>query len=65
MVYLNLAELLEKNNRSKYWLVKKLDSNYTVINNMIEHKTSAISFKTFARLLEIFECTPNDLFKVE
>ena len=50
MVYLNLKPLLEKHGRSKYWLNELLSSNYTIINNMLEHRTTAISFKTMNTL---------------
>ena len=64
MVKLNLEKLLKVNGKSKYWLVKQLDSNYTVINNMIDNKTTAIRFETIDKLCRIFNCTPNDLFIV-
>jgi len=62
MIYLNLEYLLKKNKKSKYWLVKQLESNYTVINNMIEHRTTGIKFDTIHKLCTLFNCTPNDLF---
>ncbi|EEG29187.1 hypothetical protein CLOSTMETH_03300 [[Clostridium] methylpentosum DSM 5476] len=62
MVCLNIEELLKKNQKSKYWLVKQLDSNYTVINNMIAHNTTGINFETIDKLLNIFNCEFNDLF---
>lgn len=45
MVYLNIEELLKKNQKSKYWLVKQLDSNYIVINNMIAHNQPASTLR--------------------
>ncbi|MCI9596887.1 MAG: helix-turn-helix transcriptional regulator [Firmicutes bacterium] len=65
MVHLNLEELLEKSGKSKYWLVKKLDSNYDVINKMINHETSAIHFATIDKLLNLFDCSIDELFIVE
>ena len=62
MVYLNIEELLKKNQKSKYWLVKQLDSNYTVINNMSAYNTTGINFETIDKLLNIFNCEFNDLF---
>ncbi|MCL2772706.1 MAG: helix-turn-helix transcriptional regulator [Oscillospiraceae bacterium] len=62
MIYLNLKYLLKQNKKSKYWLVKQLDSNYTVINNMINNNTTGIRFETIAKLCNIFNCTPNELF---
>lgn len=62
MIQLNLKELLEKNSRSKYWLVTQLDTNYTVVNRMINGETASISFKTIDRLLDIFNCSIDELF---
>ena len=65
MLYLNIEKLLEKNGRSKYWLVQELKSNYTVINNMIDNNTTGIKFDTIEKLCELFDCTPNDLFVIK
>lgn len=65
MVYLNLKPLLEQHGRSKYWLNELLSSNYTIINNMLEHRTTAISFKTMNTLCKAFNCKPGDLFAYE
>ncbi len=65
MVHLNLQNLLQKNGKSKYWLVTKLDTNYTVINKMIKHETTSIHFETINKLLEIFDCNIDELFTVE
>lgn len=62
MVRLNLEKLLLKNDRSKYWLVSQLESNYTVINKMINGQSEGIRFKTIDRLLEIFNCSIDELF---
>ena len=62
MVRLNLEELLLKNDRSKYWLVSQLESNYTVINKMINGQSEGIRFKTIDRLLEIFNCSIDELY---
>jgi len=62
LIYLNLKNLLKQNKKSKYWLVKKLESNYTVINNMLDNGTKGIRFETISKLCDIFNCTPNELF---
>lgn len=65
MVHLNIEELLKQNNKSKYWLVTQLDSNYTVINKMINHETNSISFDMIEKLLNLFGCDIENLFIVE
>ena len=62
MVHLNLKYLLNKNNKSVYWLVKQLNSNYTVVNRMLHNEAVSIRYDTIAKLLEIFNCDFNELF---
>lgn len=63
MVYLKIDELLQKEQKSKYWLVKNMEGNYRTINNMIEKETISIRFDTIDKLCKIFNCNPGDLFK--
>ena len=62
VIYLNLKYLLKQSKKSKYWLVKQLESNYTVINAMLNNETTGIRFETISKLCSIFNCTPNELF---
>lgn len=64
MVKLNIQELLDKNQKTKYWLVKKLETDYRYVNKLLENKTTSISFKMIDKLCEIFDCELNDLFKI-
>lgn len=63
MIKLRIDELLKENKKSKYFLVKELNTNYTVINKMLENKTTGINFDTIDKLCKIFQCCPGDLFK--
>lgn len=63
MVYLNIKELLEKNNKTKYWFVKNMDMGYQTITDMMENNTKGIKFDTIDKLCKVLNCTPNDLFK--
>ena len=62
---LNIEHLLTKNNRSKYWLVKKLETDYRYITKLINNETKSISFEMISKLCDLFECTPNDLFIIK
>ena len=62
MVCLNIEGLLKEHNKSRYMLVEALNSNYTVINSMINNKTTGIKFETINKLCDFFNCTPADLF---
>lgn len=62
MVKLNVLELLEKRQKSKYWLYMQLGMSYQNFNNMVNNKTKSIRYETLEVLCQIFECTPNELF---
>ena len=62
MVYLNLKYLLEKHNKTRYWLVKKINSNYDTVNKLVNNESTKISFDMINRLSDAFECDMNTLF---
>ena len=61
---LNIEKLLIKNDKSKYWLVKKLETDYRYVTKLLNNETKSISFEMIAKLCELLECTPNDLFVI-
>lgn len=65
MVYLNIEYLLKKKGKKPYWLVQELNSNYTMINKMINNETTRIEFQMISKLLKLFDCTLDELFIVK
>ncbi len=65
MVTLNVKELLERKGKTKYWLYKQLGMSYQNFNKMINNQTKSIRYENIETLCLLFECTPNDLFKIE
>lgn len=63
MVYLNIKDLLKKNHKTKYWLVKNLEMGYQTVTALMEGNTKGIKFETIEKLCKVLDCTPNDLFK--
>lgn len=62
MIKLNILELLKKTGRSKYWLREQMNiSSGRDFNNLINGKTTTISFKTIDKLCNLLECNPGDL----
>ncbi len=62
MIYLNVKDILAKKNKSKYWLVQQMESDFQSVTDMMENKTISIRFETIEKLCRILECTPNDIF---
>lgn len=65
MVHLDLKRLLKENNKTPYFLVQGLNSNYTMVNKMINNETKSIEYETIEKLLKLFNCTIDDLFVVK
>jgi len=62
---LNIKHLLAKSGKSKYWLVKKLETDYRFATKLLENETKSITFQMIGKLCDIFDCTPNDLFTIQ
>ena len=62
MIRLNVLALLEKQQKTKYWLWKQLGMSYQNFNKMINNETKSIRYETIDALCNILNCEPNDLF---
>ena len=62
MIYLNVKDILAKKNKSKYWLVQQMESDFQSVTDMMNNKTISIRFETIEKLCRILDCTPNDIF---
>lgn len=64
MIKLDALNLLEKNDKTKYWLYKQLGMSYQNFSRMINNETKSIQYENIDALCQIFNCTPNELFKM-
>ena len=64
MIKMNVQELLDKKGKTRYWLVKQLDSNYETINRLCDNSSSAIYLETIEKLCSVFHCSPDELFTI-
>lgn len=64
MIYLSVDKLLENSGQTTYWLVRQLNSSYSVVNNMLSRKPESIRLSMIEKLCRIFDCKPNDLFTI-
>lgn len=64
MIKLYVLNLLEKNGKTKYWLYKQLGMSYQNFSRMINNETKSIQYENIDALCQIFNCTPNELFKM-
>lgn len=59
---LNVLYLLEKNNKTKYWLYKQMGMSYQNFNKMVNNQTLSIRYENIETICLLLECTPNELF---
>lgn len=64
VIKLNVPELLEKNGKTKYWLYKQLGMSYQNFSKTVNNQTKSIRYKNIEALCLLFNCTPNELFKI-
>jgi Predicted transcriptional regulator len=65
MIKLNVQNILDEKKKTRYWLVKKLESDYKTVNKLCDNTSTAISFKMIKKLCDVLECTLNDLFVID
>lgn len=64
MITLRVKDLLEENNKTKYWLYKQMGMSYQNFSKMINNETKSIRYENIETLCLIFNCTPNELFEI-
>ena len=65
MIRLKVTDLLEKEDRTKYWLYKQLGMSYGNFNKMINNETKSIRYEMIESLCVLFKYTPNDIFEYD
>lgn len=65
LINLNVQKLLDKKKKTRYWLVKTMETNYETVNRICDNAAVALQLETIEKLCKTLECTPNDLFSIE
>lgn len=65
MLKMNVQNLLNEKGKTRYWLVKKMQTTYKTVNKLCDNTLTGLQLETIEKLCEILECTPNDLFIFE
>jgi len=65
MIRMNVQQLLDQKGKSRYWLVKEMQSTYKSIDKYCDNTATGIELETIRKLCAILECEPNDLFVIE
>lgn len=62
---MNVQKLLNEKKKTRYWLVKEMQTTYKTVNKICDNTLTGLQLDTIEKLCEILECTPNDLFTFE
>jgi putative transcriptional regulator len=61
MIKCRVAEILEKSDRTPYWLAKEAGIRYATIWQMVNGEIARLNLETLDRICEALECQPGDL----
>lgn len=64
MIRLKVLDILNKQNKSKYWLWQQTDMSYQNFDNMVGNKTKSIKYKYIELFCNVLKCKPSDLFEI-
>ncbi len=62
---MNVQKLLDEKQKTRYWLVKQMQTTYKTVNKICDNTLTGIQLETIEKLCNILECTPDDLFTIE
>lgn len=62
MIKMNVQNLLKEKGKTRYWLVKEMQTTYKTVNKLCDNTLTGLQLETIEKLCEILDCTPNDLF---
>ena len=65
MIKMNVQKLLDEKGKTRYWLVKKMQTTYKTVNKFCDNTLTGLQLETIEKLCSILDCTPNDLFIFE
>ncbi len=64
MVRLHIEELLNKNNKTKYWLRKNMNITTKNLNRVINGETTSISFRYLEDFCTYLNCSLDELIEI-
>lgn len=62
MIKMNVQKLLDERKKTRYWLVKEMQTTYKTVNKICDNTLTGLQLDTIEKLCKILECEPNDLF---
>lgn len=60
-----IDELLNDQNKTRYWLANETGVTYSNISNLCNNKTNSIKFSILESVCKALNCSPGDILKLE
>lgn len=64
MIQMRVQELLNEKKKTRYWLVKQMQTTYKTVNKICDNTLTGLQLDTIEKLCTILNCQPNDLFQI-
>lgn len=65
MIKMRVQEILNQKSKTRYWLVKEMQTTYKTVNKICDNTLSGLQLDTIEKLCNILDCSPNDLFEIK
>lgn len=65
MIKMRVQEILDQKKKTRYWLVKEMQTTYKTVNKICDNTLTDLQLETIEKLCSILDCMPNDLFEIE
>lgn len=64
-MYVNINNILEIQNRTKYWLAKEIGCNYQSLVKLCNNETNSVSFALLEDICTCLNCELSDVLIIE
>jgi putative transcriptional regulator len=61
MILVDINGMLNKQKKTKYWLIKNMGSSYQALSRLINNETAGIKFDTLEKICDVLNCEPGDI----
>lgn len=65
MIRIKIQEALDAQGHTRYWLVKRADTTYPVINKLADGRAVHLNLDVFERICRALEVSPGELLELD
>ena len=61
MVHIHIDNVLKKQGKTRYWLIKNTELSFSTVTNLCNNEVKAIHFSTLEKICKLLDCTLDDI----